>query len=146
MKRLLFFTLLISAVTLTAYWGTQKLCTSCLFKGHGPQVSFKALDLTAEQQSRIAAKQSTYQKQADELCMKICAGRLEVLRLIKDPAASQEMLDAKIDEVGKLQSQLEKEVARHLRDVRADLEPAQYEKFMEQIRREIHESMNQMAV
>lgn len=146
MKRLLLFGILISLVTLSGFWASQKMCnmTMCPMGYRSQGEGYSNLGLSAQQTETLKKLDSTFGKSADQICMKVCQGRFELLRMLGDPKANAKTIDQKVEEIGALQISLEKDVAHHILEVRKELTPEQTEKYLVQLRGKLQESMKQM--
>ena len=144
MKKLIALTVLISAVTLAAFWASRKICLVCGVGSHGGKISYADLGLNAGQEKTLKGLELSYRKQADELCRKICALRLEVFRLMKNSKTDSGILDKKIEEIGGFQIRLEKETAAHILEVQKNLGPGQSDRYMTRIESQLCESIRQM--
>ncbi len=146
MRRLLFFAVLIAMVTLFGFWASQKMCnmTMCPMGYRSQGEGYSNLGLSAKQTETLKKLDSTFQKSADQICMKVCQGRFELLRMLGDPKANAKTIDQKVEEIGALQISLEKGVAAHILEVRKELTSEQTEKYLAQLHAKLQESMKQM--
>ena len=117
MKKLIFLTVIVSVVTLTGFLGARKMC----------------------QTMNCPMKMS---KEAGQICAKVCAGRMEVLQLLKDPQATPQSIDEKVEEVGRLQTSLEKKIVRHILEVKTRLTPEQSQAYLRRIEKELEKTMH----
>ena len=145
MKKLLFLTVLISAMTLAGYWGGQKVCMMLMWPGslNPSQAWYFNLGLTPEQAQSLKQLESTFRKDTDKVCMRICKERLELLKLMRADKVDTEAVYKKIEEIGLLQVSLEKEIATHILEVKKDLTPEQSQSYLNHIREELLKSMKQ---
>jgi len=144
MKRLLIFAVLISAVTLAGFWTAPKICMM-MWPGsvHPSQSWYFALGLNVAQEKALKEAEASFREETDKLCMQICSQRLELLNLMRDPKVSQDAVYQKIEQIGRLQITLEKEIATHILQVKKNLTPAQSEVYLGRIRQELAESIRQ---
>ncbi len=144
MKKLLFFTVLISAVTLAGFWGGRKVCMLMWPGSVNPSGAwYFNLGLNQEQAESLKKLDSLFRKDTDKVCMRVCKERLELLNMMRDPKADPKVIYKKIEEIGALQVSLEKEIATHILKVKKDLTPEQSEAYLNTIRKELRESIKQ---
>ncbi len=142
MRRLLVFTILVSAITLIGFWGGKKACMLMWPGSLNPsQAWYFSLGLSLEQAESLKELDSAFRKDTDKICMRICKERLELLNLMRDPKAKPEAVYQKIEEISAMQTSLEKEIATHILRVKKDLTPEQSEAYLDKIRQELHESI-----
>lgn len=143
MKKLIVFTVLVSTVTLIGFWGGRKVCMLMMWPGslRPTQAWYFNLGLSPEQAQSLSQLDSTFRKDTDQFCMRICRERLELLNLMRDPKTNPELIYQKIEEIGALQVSLEKEIATHILKVKNDLTPEQSEAYLARIRNELQESI-----
>lgn len=144
MKRLFLFAVLISTVTLAGFWAAPKICMM-MWPGsvHPSQSWYFALGLGVEQEKVLKELESSFRKDTDKLCMEICSQRLELLNIMRDPTVNQDIVYQKIEQIGRLQITLEKEIATHILQVKKNLTPTQSEVYLGRIRQELAESIRQ---
>ena len=144
MRKLLIFTVLISAVTLAGFWGAKKVCMLMWPGSLNPnRIWYSNLGLNPEQAESLKKVDSAFRGETDKVCMWICKERLELLNLMRNPKAKPEEIYKKIEEIGALQVSLEKQIATHILEVKKDLTPEQSEAYLNRIQRELHESIKQ---
>lgn len=144
MKKLLLFTVLISAVTLIGFFGGKKACMMMWPGSVNPsQAWYFALGLNSEQAEALKKLDGSFRRDSDKLCMTICKERLELLNLMKDKNADQRVIHRKIEEIGKLQVFLEKQIADHILRVKKDLTPEQSSVYLERVHQEIRRSIQE---
>ncbi len=144
MKKLIIFTVLISAVTLAGFWGGRKVCMLMWPGSVNPSGAwYFNLGLSPEQAESLKKLESGFRPDADKFCMRICKERMELLNLMRNPKAKPEEIYKKIEEIGALQVSLEKQIATHILEVKKDLTPEQSEAYLSRIQRELHESIKQ---
>lgn len=144
MKRLIYLTILISAVTLTGYWAGRKICMGMWPGTVNPSRNwYEGLKISPGQADFFRLEDAAFRRDADPLCMRICARRLEILSLIKTEKADSEKVFGKIAEVGTMQVELEKRIAAHILAVKSKLSPADQETYLARIRRELQASIRQ---
>jgi len=143
MKKLLLYTILISAITLAAFWGARKACMMMWPGSLNPsQQWYFNLGLSPEQAQVLKNMDSLFRKDTDKFCMWICKERLELLNMIRSNV-SPELVYKKIEDIGAMQVSLEKEIASHILKVKQDLSPAQSEAYLGRIREELQDSIRQ---
>ncbi len=141
MKKLLFFTILISAITLVGFWGGRKACMLMWPASLNPSQNwYYALGLSPEQAESLKGIEGSFRKDADKMCMRICAERFELLNLMGKKDADAGAVNQKIEEIGGLQVLLEKQIASHILEVKKGLTPSQTEAYLNRIHRELAES------
>ena len=144
MKKLLFFTVLISAVTLGSFWGGQKVCMLMWPGSVNPKGAwYFNLGLNQDQGESLKRLDSLFRKDTDKICMRVCKERLELLNMMRDPKADPQAIYKKIEEIGVLQVSLEKEIATHILKVKKDLTPEQSEAYLNTIRHELEHTIKQ---
>ena len=144
MKRLIFFTVLISAMTLGGFCGVKKIHQMEYPGGFTPNESwYRSLGLDSQQTQTLKNLESSFKKDADQLCMRICRERSAVLDFIEQGPGSREVANFKIEEIGRLQIQLEKEVVAHIFEVTKHLTPAQCKAYVDRIQQDFANSMQQ---
>lgn len=144
MKKLIIFTVLVSAVTLAGFWGGRKVCMMMWPASVNPSRAwYFNLGLTPDQAESLKKLESGFRPEADKFCMRICKERMELLKLMRDPGEKPENIYKKIDEIGALQVSLEKQIATHILEVKKDLTPEQSDAYLSRIQRELHESIKQ---
>jgi uncharacterized membrane protein len=146
MKKIVLLTLIISLATLAGYWGSKRICglgsSCCPLKTR----AFADLGLDPARQKQFDAMNLAFRKEADEICLRACRGRLEILDLIKQPGMDSEIISKKIEEVGALQILLEKKTAAHLLEVKKGLTPEQSVRYLARMDQELRESMKGMRM
>jgi len=144
MKKLIFFIALIALVTLGSFWGGKKMCMLMWPGSVNPSQNwYFALGLNSEQAEALKKLDGSFRQDADKLCMTICKERLELLNLIKAKNADQGVIHRKIEEIGKLQVLLEKQIANHILQVKKDLTPEQSNAYLERVHQEIRKSIQE---
>lgn len=135
MKKLLIFTVIVSAVTLGGLWSGKKFCTmmSMPVGTRSGQAIYSEMGLDAAQTESVRKLEAAFRKDADALCMRICRERVELLKQMKDKRASQEALDKRVEEIGQMQISLEKKVIAHILQVNKGLTPSQSKAYLERI-------------
>lgn len=144
MKKLILFGLLISAATLIGFWGSRRVCMMMMpstFKAS--QNWYATLGLSAEQAQTLKKLESSYRADAERLCMQICKGRMELLKLVRAEEWNQTAVDQKIEELGALQNGLEKKVASQIREVKSRLTRDQRRTYLDRLREELETSIRQ---
>jgi len=144
MKKLLFFTIVISAITLAGFWGGRKACMLMWPASLNPSQNwYYTLGLSQEQAETLKKVDASFRKDADKMCMKICRERLDLLNLMGKKDADPVAVNRKIEEIGGFQVLLEKQIASHILEVKKDLTPEQTDAYMNRIHRELAESIKQ---
>lgn len=145
MKKLILFTALISAVTLAGFWGGRKVCMMLMWPGSvNPSAAwYFNLGLSPEQAESLKKLESGFRGHADQFCTRICKERLELLNLMRNPAAEPERIYKKIEEIGALQVSLEKQIATHILEVKKDLTPEQSQAYLNRIQEELRDTIRQ---
>jgi hypothetical protein len=145
MKKLIMFTVLVSAVTLFGFWGASKICHMFMWPAtvNPSQAWYFNLGLSPEQAESLKKLESSFRPNADQFCTRICKERLELLKLMRNPDATPDEIYAKIEEIGALQVFLEKQIATHILEVKKDLTPEQSDAYLKRIERELHNSIQQ---
>jgi len=142
MKKLLFFTIVISAVTLAGFWGGQKACMLMWPASLNPSQNwYYTLGLSPEQAETLKKVDASFRKDADKMCMRICRGRLELLNMMGQKDADPAAVNRKIEEIGGLQVLLEKQIASHILEVKKGLSPEQTQAYLDRIHRELAASI-----
>jgi Spy/CpxP family protein refolding chaperone len=148
MKKIIILTLIVSLATLAGYWSSKKICkmgsSCCPMKVHVS--ASDDLGLNPAQQKQVDAMDQSFRKEADDICMRACRGRLEILDLIKAPGVDPEIISKKIEEVGALQILLEKRTATHLLEVKKNLNPEQAARYLAKMDQELREAMKGMRM
>ena len=144
MKRLLFFTLFVSAVTLGGYWGGRQVC-GMVFPGamSGAKEGTQRLGLSPEQERSLKSLEEPFIARANRLCMKVCKEKAVLLELLADKKVDQKTIHLKIEEIGLLQISLEKEIVSHIFLVKTLLNEKQGEIYVRRIQKEFQDSMAQ---
>ena len=144
MKKLILFTVLISVVTLGGFWGGKKVCMMMWPGSLNPSQNwYFALGLNAGQAESLKRLESSFRKETDGLCMKICQERLNLLNLMKQKEANQEVINKKIEAIGGLQILLEQQIAAHILEVKKNLTPEQSLAYLDRIHEELRNSVRQ---
>lgn len=144
MKKIILFALLIAVVTTAGFWSARKVCPLCFIPKQNH--SYPKLELSGPQEKSVIQAENKFREYADKVCIKICALRLEVIRMMAQPDVNKEALNKKIEEVGQLQISLEKNVAEHVLEMKKHLTPEQSKQYLDSIRRELHSTMRHMGM
>lgn len=104
-----------------------------LFEGPGPgmgpgQGMFKQLDLSTEQIEKLRDMRTSHQKEMIPLRAELKVARIELRELVR-AGDNTSAIDAKIDQIGKLQTQLEKKRVQNQLQMRSILTPEQRQKM-----------------
>ena len=144
MKKLILFTVLISVVTLGGFWGGKKVCMMMWPGSVNPSQNwYFALGLNSEQAESLKNLDASFRQDADKLCMTICKERLNLLNLMKQKGANQEVINKKIEAIGGLQVLLEQQIAAHILEVKRNLTPEQSQAYLDRIHEELRNSVRQ---
>ena len=142
MKKLLFFTVIISLVTLGGFFGGRKVCTMMWPGSVNPsQAWYFELGLNPQQAESLKKLETSFRDRTDKLCMTICEERLKLLNQMKDKSVDRQAVYRKIEEIGALQVSLEKEIATHILNVKDDLTPAQSQAYLDRIHEQFRDSL-----
>ena len=135
MKKLLIFTLIVSAATLIGLWSGKKFC-AMMPNPIARQALYSGINLNSSQVGSIQKLEDSFQKEADELCMKVCRERVSFLDQIKKGRIGREDIDKKVEAIGQLQILLEKKTAAHILDIDKILTPSQSAVYLERVYRQ----------
>ena len=135
MKKLLIFTVIVSAVTLGGLWSGRKFCAMMSIPAgtRTGQALYSEMGLDASQAESVKKLETSFRKEADELCMKVCRERVSLLDQIKNGRIDREDVDQKVEAIGQLQISLEKKTAAHILDINKILTPSQSGAYLERI-------------
>ncbi len=133
MKKLIIFTLAVSVATLIGLWSGKKMCTMAPFASRSSQPLYSGISLNASQTESIQKLEDEFQKEADELCMKVCQERVDLIGQIKNGQISREAIEKKVEEIGQIQILLEKQTATHILDINRILTPSQSAAYLERV-------------
>ncbi len=133
MKKLLLFTVIVSAVTLGGLWSGKKFCSMMSMPGRSSQAMYSEMGLDASQTESVRKLETAFRKEVDALCMRICEERVDLLKEIKNKRISHEAIDKRVEEIGQLQISLEKKVISHILQVDKGLTPSQSAAYLERI-------------
>ena len=135
MKKLLVFTVIISAVTLGGFWSGKKFCTmmSMPAGARSGQALYSEMGLDTSQTESVRKLEASFRKDADAICTRICQERVDLLKLMKDKRASQEALYRRVEEIGELHIALEKKFVTNVLEVDKSLTPSQSKAYLERI-------------
>ncbi len=133
MKKLLIFTLAVSIATLIGLWSGRKFCTMMPFVSSSSQALYSGMSLNSSQTESIRKLEDSFQKEADELCMKVCRERVDLISQIKNGQINREAIEKKVEEIGQIQILLEKQTAAHILDINKILTPSQSAVYLERI-------------
>ena len=138
MKKLVIFTVLISAVTLGGLWSGRKFCTMVSMPAgmRSGQALYSGMGLDPTQTESVNKFEASFRKEADALCMRICQERVRLLEQIKDKNVDPGTIDKKVEEIGQLQISLEKKVIAHILQVDKSLNASQSKEYLERIYRQ----------
>ena len=133
MKKLLIFTFIVSVATLVGLWSGKKVCSMMPSAARSSQALYSGMSLNASQTGSIRKLEDSFQKAADELCMKVCEERVNLLSQIKNGQISREEIEKKVEEIGQIQIFLEKQTATHILDINKILTPSQSAVYLERV-------------
>ena len=138
MKKLIIFTLVVSAVTLGGLWSGKKVCNMMSTPAgmSSGQALYSGMGLSASQTDSIKKLENSFQKESDELCMKVCQERVNLLNQIKNGRISREDIDKKVEAIGQLQIFLEKKTTAHILEINKILTPSQSVTYLERVYQE----------
>lgn len=144
MKKLIVFTVLVSAVTLAGFWGGKKVCMLMWPGSVNPsQAWYFNLGLSPEQAESLKNMDSAFRSHADKFCTRICKERLELLQMLREPQTPTDAVYRKIEEIGAMQVALEKEIATHILTAKETLSPEQSRAYLDRIQHTLEESIRQ---
>lgn len=131
MKKFLFlvlFALVISLATLAAFCGGKQVCM--MMSGQSVLMSEKEAD-------------GPFLKEANALCMDICRERMNLMNLLGDKTARPEFIHKKVEEIGLMQTALERKIADHILAMRNRLSGEESQAYLKKIRANFEKSMQQ---
>lgn len=135
MKKFFYFTLIVAVVTLAGFWGTRKICQSVgMAPMHPTSQWYLSLKLDEREIDEFRQMEKAFHAKANPLCESICRMRLALFDRMQRGNSSASEAEAQIEEIGRLQVRLEKEIAAHIFEVKSKLNPAQQEIYFKQIR------------
>lgn len=136
-------TLFISGLTLLGFWGGRKFCMTMMWPGsvNPTQSWYFGLGLNDEQAQALQREETSFREGTDQLCIRICKMRLDLLGKMRDHRADPALVSKKIEEIGNLQILLEKEIAAHILKVKKSLTPEQSQAYLDRIHQELRESI-----
>ncbi len=143
MKKILFlilFAALVSGATLASSWCGKQVC---MMMSKAPMNLYSGLNLSAEQETNLKQLDAAFKEEADAMCTRVCQGKMQLMDLIADKNSAQTVIDQKIDEVGAIQTALEKKVANHILDVKKSLNEEQSAAYVTRLDEELQKSMEQ---
>ena len=144
MKKIFIFTLLVSVVTLAGFWVAPKICMLMWPGSLHPNQSWTAsLGLDARQAASLERLESSFRKESDKMCVTICGERMSLLRLMRAKPVDEKAVDGKIEEIGRLQIQLEKQIASHILEVKKGLTAEQSQAYLDRIQEDLSQSIRQ---
>ena len=142
MKKLLLLTFLVSFATLGAFWAGKKTCLMMTSTGLQAQKTWYAdLGLSADQEKSLKELEGGFRQRADALCMQVCREKQNLLDILSNANAPRQVIEEKIEVIGKLQTQLEKEVVSHIFEVRKFLTPSQNRTYRDRIQRQFQKAL-----
>jgi len=144
MKKLFLFTVLISALTLGAYWGGQRLCMRMAFPGNaklGPNW-YAELGLNKSETEIFKKQDSAFRQETNRVCMELCRQRMQLLDLLTQNADENQVYQ-KLDEINVLQAALEKNIVKHMLEVKKQLPAEKGAAYMAHLRQQLEKSITQ---
>ena len=142
MKKILMLSLVIAGATLIGFWGGKK---TCMLMCQGPLKAnpycHYALDLNPEQAKSLEKLETSFRQDANKMCMQICKERWDLLRLMGDVSVSPDAINKKIEEIGAMQTALEKEIAAHILAAQKTLMPQQSQAYLARLKAELGQSI-----
>lgn len=139
MKNLLILAIFVSALTVVAFVGTKKMAETKITYSH-----FNHLSVAAK--NSLKETETEFRMNANRQCLEICRKRFEVLTMLGEPAPDKQAIEKKIEEIGAMQTDLEKTTASHILEIKKTLSPQDAQMYLENIRKELNESMKQMGM
>ena len=141
---LILFAILIAGITLFAFWCGKQACM--MMSETGPtykQTLYGDLNLNAEQKQTLKQMDDSFQKEADAICKKICMEKVNLMNLMADKKSSRDSIYRKIEEIGGIQTSLEKKIADHIQEVKTNLTAEQSEAYTKRLNQEFQQSIEQ---
>ncbi len=135
MKKFFYLTLVVAVATLAGFWGTKKVCQSLSPASVRPISQwYLSLNLSEREVSEFRQMEKAFHAKANPLCERICRSRLTLFDSMQKGNDGLSEAEARIEEIGGLQVQLEKEIASHVLEVKAKLNPSQQEVYFKEMR------------
>lgn len=141
MKKIILFVALVSLVTATGYWVAQKACTS-MDKGEGGKW-YESIGLNKNDSVLFEKSDARFRSEMDKVCTSICKERVDLIKMMKDPNLDRKAIERKIEQIGQMQTELEKQIAVHILDVTQKLPAEHRQAYIETIERQFVESVKQ---
>lgn len=126
MKRFFWLAVLLALAASAGFWSMRRVCQ--MAKPCCPVHDAKAPAPNAEY---------ALPAQAHALCGAICKERLELIRLLESAEADRTAVERKVEEIGAMQTSLEKQIAAHILDVKASLPPDRARAYLAGIREQM---------
>lgn len=142
MKKLILFTLLISAVTAGSFWGGQRLCMRMQNDPNFGTDWLSGLGLAKEEVEIFKKEDAVFRKETNRMCRELCRQRMELLELIGQNAGEPEVFQ-KIDAIGGLQTSLEKNMVKHMLGIKSKLPAEKGSAYLAHLRGQLEKSINQ---
>jgi len=95
------------------------------------------LSLSAEQREKIQLLEDRYNRTCEALCQEMDVKRVRLSQEIAKPELDPHATDALVDEISRLQGQMEKKTIRHILAVKEILPPQQQKAFLSGISSEL---------
>lgn len=144
MKKLFLFTVLISALTLGAYWGGQRLCMRMTGSGDaklGPNW-YAELGLDKKETEIFKKQDKAFRQESNRVCMELCQQRMRLLDLLTQNTDEAQIYQ-KLDEINVLQAALEKNMVKHMLEVKNQLPTEKGAAYMAHLRQQLEKSIIQ---
>lgn len=143
MKKIIILILFISVAT-GAFWASRQFCP---LANNVSKASFSHFQhLSVMQQVPLKDKDIQFQTEAIQRCTAICQRRLELLEMMSQPDPDRQAIENEVEAIGQMQIELEKKMAAHILDIKKTMDRKDAELYMENIRKELNQSMQQMEM
>ncbi len=139
MKKLFVFTLVVSLVTLAGFWGGRQVCRMTSGMGSTCFPSCNPAGSILSQDPEWKALDTEFQDKTRALCMKICKERAALLEQIKIASEPTPEISARIEKIGQLQIDLEKQVAAHIFEAKKRMPPKNAKSFIRHLESQIRQ-------
>ncbi len=142
MKKIILFVALISLVTVAGYLVAQKACISIGTKSQGERW-YENIGLSKNDSALFKDSDALFRTEMDKVCTRICKERADLIKMMKDPNPDRNAIERKIEQIGKMQIELEKQIAVHILDVTQKLPAEHRQAYIQTIERQFIESVKQ---
>jgi len=144
MKKLILFTILISAVTAGSFWGSERLCMRMRAQDDFRFGAdwYAQLGLNKEEAGIFRKEDAVFRKETNRMCMELCKQRMELLDLLSRNAGESK-ISQKMDSVGALQTALEKNMVKHILEIKSKLPGEKGKVYLAHLRQQLEKSINQ---